>query len=490
MFVVFDRQGLLALVTMIALLGIVGLTVAFNPAYNPGSSNPPPGAPTAPPSFGHSADEVNVYYGEQVRTLQDALNNLNTGGGGGISSISQQAGGGIVLTPNPIDAITNPSGTVSLLRTCGDGQVLKWNNTASQWECNNDLGGAGGVSISAPSNSGIITSPSTITGVGTISLRTDCGIGEILKWNNQWECDTDLTGAGAGSGISSITINGKGLLTASPGSPIVAPGGTISVASCFNADEVMKWNGTGWGCGVDQVAPPGGGGSPDYYNCAPNAIQTISNGAVTSCVSAGGGGGGSGTVTSVTAPANGGLVTNPPGGIVNSGSISMKPCGSNQVLKYINNVWTCAQDATGSGGGGSGDITGVTAGTGLTGGGSSGDVTVALVNCPDGQILVDGGSGGWVCSSPRANILCTSPNPVVRSGTGATVEAFISCGGYKVTGGGVKCTNTSGNFGGGIITDSGQQSNGWYGSCWQGASPGTITIRVSAVCCDVTILTR
>ncbi|WP_340075627.1 hypothetical protein [Leptobacterium sp. I13] len=45
---------------------------------------------------------------------------------------------------------------------------------------------------------------------------------------------------------------------------------------------------------------------------------------------------------------------------------------TNQVLKWNGSAWTPANDATG----GNGDITGVTAGSGLTGGGSSGSVTL------------------------------------------------------------------------------------------------------------------
>tara|TARA_B100001094_G_scaffold156676_1_gene151679 strand:+ start:290 stop:1096 length:807 start_codon:yes stop_codon:yes gene_type:complete len=49
---------------------------------------------------------------------------------------------------------------------------------------------------------------------------------------------------------------------------------------------------------------------------------------------------------------------------------------SGQILKYNGSSWAPAADGGGGGGGGSGDIEGVTAGTGLTGGGTTGTVTL------------------------------------------------------------------------------------------------------------------
>ena len=50
---------------------------------------------------------------------------------------------------------------------------------------------------------------------------------------------------------------------------------------------------------------------------------------------------------------------------------------SGNSLVYNGTQWVAA-DVSGSGGGGSGDITALNAGTNLTGGGTSGDVTVSL----------------------------------------------------------------------------------------------------------------
>ena len=54
----------------------------------------------------------------------------------------------------------------------------------------------------------------------------------------------------------------------------------------------------------------------------------------------------------------------------NTYTIGLKTCSTNQVLQYSGTVWNCATI------GGSGTITGVTAGTDLTGGGTTGSVTL------------------------------------------------------------------------------------------------------------------
>ncbi len=86
----------------------------------------------------------------------------------------------------------------------------------------------------------------------------------------------------------------------------------------------------------------------------------------------------------------------------NSGDITLsllQTCAANQILKWSGTAWQCAADATGAGGGG--DISSVTVGPagGLMGGGATGDVQLSLLStCAANQVLKWNGAT-WVCAN-------------------------------------------------------------------------------------------
>jgi trimeric autotransporter adhesin len=97
---------------------------------------------------------------------------------------------------------------------------------------------------------------------------------------------------------------------------------------------------------------------------------------------------GTGTITGVSAGS--GLT-----GGGNSGNVTLamtNTCSSGQILQWNGTKWACSNAGTGT-------ITGVTAQAPITGGGSSGNVKIGLTNsCSSGQVLQWNGSS-WACSS-------------------------------------------------------------------------------------------
>jgi len=79
-----------------------------------------------------------------------------------------------------------------------------------------------------------------------------------------------------------------------------------------------------------------------------------------------------GTITATTFSGSG-----IPNNLGDLADVSTSGVTSGQILKYNGTSWAVAADG-GSGGGGAGDIEGVTAGTGLTGGGTTGTVSLAV----------------------------------------------------------------------------------------------------------------
>jgi|GEM_PF-1853953 len=96
-----------------------------------------------------------------------------------------------------------------------------------------------------------------------------------------------------------------------------------------------------------------------------SAIQTVNDNGTVECEPVG-----AGDITGVTAGngLSGGATTG-------TAALTLMPCSDQQVMRYVAGTgWACATLS----GGGSGDITTVTAGTGLTGGGTVGDLTLAV----------------------------------------------------------------------------------------------------------------
>jgi len=166
-----------------------------------------------------------------------------------------------------------------------------------------------------------------------------CGDGEVAQWDelaSAWGCVANVTGVTAGTGL--IGSGGTGDVTLDVALSYRLP------QTCSNG-EIAEWNGTAWVCGTDDVGGSGGGGD-------------------ITAVYAGTGLSGGGDTGDVTLNANTTYLQRRVSG----------SCPAGSSIRYIasNGTVTCETDNDSGG-----DITGVTAGTGLSGGGTSGNVTLS-----------------------------------------------------------------------------------------------------------------
>src|SRR3990167_6840737 len=82
-------------------------------------------------------------------TYSYAIPRVRSGGGGGSSSVTlvspgTDADSTETDTPSGLELI---SSNLTLLRGCGDNQILKWDEVADDWNCEDDAGAAGGDSV-------------------------------------------------------------------------------------------------------------------------------------------------------------------------------------------------------------------------------------------------------------------------------------------------------------------------------------------------------
>ncbi len=218
----------------------------------------------------------------------------------------------------------------------------------------------------------------TITASGTIAADTtylqrrvsaSCAVGSSIRAiaaDGTVTCQVDATG---GNGTVTSVATGAGLT----GGPITTSGSLgltatqlLPTTACA-ANQIAKWNGSAWTCATDAT-------------------------------------GGSGTVTSIATGA--GLTGGP---ITASGTVALAPtqllpttaCANNQIPKWNGAAWICAAETAA----GSGTVTGILTGIGLTGGPIT---TVGTVNiqasyrlpqsCATDQIIRWNGTA-WVCST-------------------------------------------------------------------------------------------
>jgi len=324
---------------------------------------------------------------------------LADGGTSGTVTLNVGAGTGIQVNPDDI-AIKLPGGAglladaagLSLLRSCANAQLLKWNATNAAWECAADTT-SGGTVTSVDSGAGLSGGP--ITGAGTLNV----GAGNGILVNAD-----DMTIDATTTGTTSTTSANSGLEVTSAGLRLLG--------GCADS-QLLKWNATSlaWGCASDANS----GGSVTSIT----AGTGLSGGTITT----------SGTIALVVpvAVANGGTgATSASGARTNLGLGTLATQDASNVAMTGGTITGITDLAIADGGTGASTAATARTNLGAATSGTNSDIT-ALSGLTTPLALAQGGTGtatGSITGSGALTFRAGGTNQNVTltpSGSGATI---------------------------------------------------------------------
>jgi len=244
----------------------------------------------------HAATEAETVGGKSATDLQSRVTGTCTTGNfltavnadGTVTCGAGATGTGDITEVLPGSGLqgggASGSVTLGLLQSCAMNQVLKWTGTA--WTCQADAVGTGDIT-------GVLAGPGLMgggtTGDVTVSLLTTCGMGQVLKWSGStWVCANDIdTDTNSGGDITSVTTSAASGLVGGVASGDAA----ISLLTNCAVNQILKWNGAAWGCAADVDTDTNSGGDITDVVAGAGLSGGGANGAVTLDV-----GGGTGVV--------------------------------------------------------------------------------------------------------------------------------------------------------------------------------------------------
>lgn len=230
-------------------------------------------------------------------TPEDLQHRVTGACGAGNFIIAVNADGTVVCAPDlsgsgDITSVTAGPGltggsaagdvSLSLLTTCGLNEVLKWNGTT--WACAPDANAGGDITGVTVGPAGGLTGGGT-TGDVALSLIATCAPGQLLKWNGAtWLCGNDNdTDTNSGGDITSVTTSAaSGLVGGS-----TAGDAALSLLTNCATGQLLKWNGSAWGCAADLDTDTNSGGDITDVIAGNGLVGGGASGAVTLNVTAG-----------------------------------------------------------------------------------------------------------------------------------------------------------------------------------------------------------
>ncbi|MBR57709.1 MAG: hypothetical protein CMH54_06575, partial [Myxococcales bacterium] len=283
--------------------------------------------------------------------------------------------------------------------SCGINQILKWTGTG--FACALDANEGGditavntSVGLTGGGNSGSLT----LSIASAYRLPQACGSTEVPKWNGTvWGCQADADSGGDIKGVSASTgITGGGI----SGTVSISVKDTYRLPQSCAFNQVARWNGSLWTCSNDIDTDSGGditavntgsgltgGGTTGSvtlsiasqyrlpFGCNPNQVPKW-NGVSWACSDDDDSGGDISAVTAATGLSGGGTTGSVSLSLLSSYRLP-QTCATNQIPKWNGMTWTCSVDQNTDSGG---DITAVNSGTGLAGGGITGAVSISLAS--------------------------------------------------------------------------------------------------------------